>query len=99
MSIQLAPGPDEYGSQGRGSGRAGGSGSSRPMSYYGGSGGSQRGSTSRQRSKSVADVRQFNREGRPILHFGKFPSSYHLQIANPSKLEQCTCTKQPSPKN
>ena len=32
-------------------------------------------SASRQRSKSVADVRQFNREGRPILHFGKFSHS------------------------
>jgi hypothetical protein len=70
MSMQLAPGPnDGYGSQGRGSGRAGGSGSARPVSYYGG--GSQQGSASKQKSKSVADVRQFNREGRPILQFGK----------------------------
>jgi hypothetical protein len=69
MSIQLAPGPDEgYGSKGRASSRAG---NARPMSYYGGG---QDGSVgaSRQRSKSVADARQFNREGRPILHFGKF---------------------------
>jgi len=99
MSIQLAPGPNEYGSQGRGSGRAGGSGSSRPVSYYGGGGGSQQGPVTRQRSKSVADVRQFNREGRPILHFGKFPPSYKLQFANSLKLAQCICTKQPSPKN
>lgn len=72
MAIQLAPSPsDGYGgSQGRGSSRAG---SSRTMSYYGGQG-SQNGSASRTRSKSVADVRQYNREGRPILHFGK---SFH----------------------
>lgn len=71
MSMQLAPGPEEgYGSQkGRNGGRPGTSGNARPMSYY--SGGGQQGSgASRQRSKSVADVRQFNREGRPILNFG-----------------------------
>ena len=68
MSIQLAPGPDEgYGSKGRASSRAG---NARPMSYYGGGQDGSIGS-SRQRSKSVADVRQYNREGRPILHFGK----------------------------
>lgn len=68
MAMQLAPGPnDGYGSQGRGGSRSGSS--ARPVSYYGG--GSQQGSASRQRSKSVADVRQFNREGRPILHFCK----------------------------
>lgn len=72
MQMQLAPGPDEWaGSQsGRGS-RAGGSASSRAMSYYGGSQGDQQ-LAARQRSKSVADVRQYNREGRPILHFGKY---------------------------
>jgi hypothetical protein len=70
--MQLAPGPEEgYGSQGRSSGRSGGSGSSRPMSYYGGQSGQQGSASSRQRSKSVADIRQFNRDGRPILHFGK----------------------------
>jgi hypothetical protein len=71
-AMQLAPGPEEgYGSQGRASGRSGGSGSSRPMSYYGGQSGQQGSTSSRQRSKSVADIRQFNRDGRPILHFGK----------------------------
>ncbi|TVY33034.1 Septation protein [Lachnellula subtilissima] len=84
MSIQLAPGQIEgYGSQGRGSGRSGGSGSARPLSYYGG-GGSQVGSASRQRSKSVADVRQFNREGRPILHFAR--AMYMYQAAIPEEL-------------
>jgi hypothetical protein len=67
MAIQLAPAPDDgYGSQkGRGGSRAG---KARPVSYYAGQQGQV---ASRQRSKSVADVRQFNREGRPILHFGK----------------------------
>ncbi|PBP25434.1 contractile ring protein Imp2 [Diplocarpon rosae] len=78
MQMQLAPAPDDgYGSQHgsqRGS-RSGGSANSRTMSYYGGSQGGQQ-LTSRQRSKSVADVRQFNREGRPILHFGKL---FHLE--------------------
>jgi hypothetical protein len=69
MSMQLAQGPNEgYGSKGRASSRAG---NGRPMSHYDGQDGS---GASRQRSKSVADVRQFNREGRPILNFGKFPS-------------------------
>jgi hypothetical protein len=71
MAVQLAPAPsDGYGSQGRGGSRAG---SARTMSYYGGSQGQggQNSQVSRQRSKSVADVRQYNREGRPILHFGK----------------------------
>jgi hypothetical protein len=73
MSMQLAPSPEDgYGSQkGRGGGRAGGN--ARPISYYGGQGGQQGGGASRQRSKSVADVRQFTRDGRPILHFGTFP--------------------------
>jgi hypothetical protein len=71
MAVQLAPAPsDGYGSQGRGGSRAG---TARTMSYYGGSQGQggQNSQVSRQRSKSVADVRQYNREGRPILHFGK----------------------------
>lgn len=72
MSIQLAPGPeDDYGSQkGRSGGRPGTSNNSRAMSYYNGQGNQLGSHGSRQRSKSVADVRQFNREGRPILNFG-----------------------------
>lgn len=57
MAVQLAPtGEDGYGSQrGRGS---------QAMGLYEGG--------SRQRSKSVADPsRQYTRDGRPILHFGK----------------------------
>ncbi|PQE06482.1 cell division control protein [Rutstroemia sp. NJR-2017a WRK4] len=69
MAMQLAPAPDDaYGSQGRSSGRSGAG--SRAMSYYGG--GNDQQLTARTRSKSVADVRQFNREGRPILHFGMY---------------------------
>ncbi|KAH7323713.1 putative septation protein imp2 [Rhexocercosporidium sp. MPI-PUGE-AT-0058] len=86
MQMQLAPAPEEgYGSQ-RGS-RSGGSANSRTMSYYGGSqAGSQGGQqlASRQRSKSVADVRQFNREGRPILHFAR--AMYMYQAAIPEEL-------------
>lgn len=73
MSMQLASADDGYGSQrSRGSGRPGtsGGGSTRPMSSYGGQGAQQR-PQERQRSKSVADGRQFNKDGRPILHFGK----------------------------
>jgi hypothetical protein len=67
MAMQLAPAPDDgYGSQ---KGRGSRASNARPISYYGG--GQQVATASRQRSKSVADVRQFNREGRPILHFGK----------------------------
>lgn len=82
MSMQLAPGnEDGYGSQkGRSGGRPGTSGNSRPMSYYGGQGGQQGSGGSRQRSKSVADVRQFNREGRPILNFGSY---FHYPMATP----------------
>jgi hypothetical protein len=74
MSIQLAPGPDDgYGGsqRGRGGGRAGTVGNSRPVSIYGGYGDQQLSQGAlRQRSKSVSDGRQFNRDGRPILHFG-----------------------------
>ena len=76
LSMQLAPSPDNgYGSQNGRGGRSDGSGNARPMSYYGAQSGQV---AARQRSKSVADVRQFNREGRPILHFGKlFISCVH----------------------
>ena len=73
MAIQLAPvGDDGYGSQkGRASSRAGSRAGSqaggRPASYYG----NQQVAAPRQRSKSVAEARQYNREGRPIMHFGK----------------------------
>jgi hypothetical protein len=99
MSMQLAPAPDEgYGSKGRAGSRAG---NARPVSYYTGQDGI--GGASRQRSKSVADVRQFNREGRPILHFGKFSALFvcahvltasssctvHVSGGNPRGAELC----------
>lgn len=84
MSLQLAPaGDDGYGSQ---QGRHGGqrprtSGTNRPVSYYGGQSGHQQQIAQvnpHQRSKSVADNRQFNRDGRPILHFGMFAFKWFL---------------------
>lgn len=65
MAVQLAPGGDDpYGSQrSRGSARS----DSRAMGLY-------EGGSSRPRSKSVADpARQYSRDGRPILHFGRIP--------------------------
>lgn len=62
MAVQLAPVSDDgHGSyRGRGTGRP----DSRAMGLYNGD--------SRQRSKSVADPsRQYTRDGRPILHYGK----------------------------
>jgi hypothetical protein len=79
MSVQLAPAHDDgYGSQrsrnGGGSVRPGTSGGQRAKSFYGGYGEPQQSQVApreRERSKSVMDGRQFNRDGRPILHFGK----------------------------
>jgi hypothetical protein len=89
MSLQLAPVPDdEYGSQrGRNGGGRPTTSGNRAMSYYGGQSGQQQQQQQlaqvnpRQRSKSVADGRQFNRDGRPILHFGKISSGRSLFIS------------------
>lgn len=75
---------------------------SRPMSYYG-DGGSQR-SRSRSRAMAVADPgRQFSRDGRPILHFGKraSPSYFHILKLTDRvpQLEPCTVIPPRSPKN
>ena len=79
MALQLAPGPggqqdDIYGGSQRGRGTTEGR---RPASYYGGAGAATAGgggqgarSDARIRSKSVADGRQFTRDGKPIMHFG-----------------------------
>lgn len=87
MAMQLASSPeDRYGSQ---SSRRSGTGSiGRPMSSYYGSQVGQVGSA-RQRSKSVADVRQFTRDGRPILHFGRssFIPKLHYML---TFLSSCT---------
>lgn len=75
MAIQLAAGPEEnYGSQRGRHGRSNTSSGSRAMSFYEGSGAMQ--PAPRQRSKSIVDPsRQYTRDGRPILHFGKLPSA------------------------
>ena len=84
MALQLAPGgiPQDAGSyDGSQRGRNGGAGLTRPISYYGGPHSEvsrvdpSTAAGSRIRSKSVADGRQFTREGRPILHFGESFSS------------------------
>lgn len=104
MAVQLAPVNDDgYGSQrGRYGARPGTSSSSRAVGLYEGPGAAQAGS--RQRSKSVADPsRQYTRDGRPVLHFGKayFPSLntvslFLKRLANLESLqhELCTCTRQ-----
>lgn len=80
MALQLAPGPGSE--RGEGSvygGSVRGGGSQRPQSsYYGGGGGASDLSHSpsqlstRVRSKSVAEPRQYTRDGRMILHYCKF---------------------------
>ncbi len=82
MSLQLAPAPqDQYGSRGSRHGGRPTTGQGKPMSSYGGNSGASGRPASQQqvaipgrtRSKSLVDGRQFNREGRPIMHFGKSP--------------------------
>jgi hypothetical protein len=70
MALQLSDGGSMVSHRG-----IGGSGS-RPTTYYGGQphgseGGRRDDVAVRTRSKSVADGRQYTRDGRPILHFGK----------------------------
>lgn len=84
MSLQLAPAPEDSYNSRRG-GRPTTSQSNRPMSSYYGSSNDRPSSQQavaipRQRSKSVADGRQFNREGRPILHFARAQYSYTAAI-------------------
>lgn len=70
-------GGSQYGGSRRGSDNnmrpSTGNSNARPLSYYNGQQGGQlqMAPSTRQRSKSVVDGRQFTREGRPILHFGK----------------------------
>ncbi|EFW99343.1 cell division control protein [Grosmannia clavigera kw1407] len=84
MAVQLAPiGPtsadDGYGSQrGRGSRPGTSSSNSRAMGLYEGAG------TLRQRSKSLAENRQYTRDGRPIMHFAR--ALYMYQAAIPEEL-------------
>ena len=91
MSLQLAPAPEDlYGSSRsrHGTGRPTTS-SGRQMSQYGGHSGrpasqQQVAIPTRTRSKSLADGRQFNREGRPIMHFAR--AQYNYTAAIPEEL-------------
>ncbi|KAJ4305511.1 formin-binding protein [Kalmusia sp. IMI 367209] len=89
MALQLAPGPGSergdgsvYGGSVRG--RNGGGGQ-RPQSSYYGSGASDlhhsaSQMSSRVRSKSVAEPRQYTRDGRMILHYSRAMYMYNAQI-------------------
>ncbi|KAI9803029.1 MAG: hypothetical protein M1825_002264 [Sarcosagium campestre] len=85
--LQLSPGPDgsRGGSHERRGRYGGNNNNTRPTSYYGGheqdttsSRGAQQGS--RTRSKSVADGRQFNAEGKQILHYARAMYTYQATI-------------------
>ncbi|CAD6506306.1 BgTH12-07232 [Blumeria graminis f. sp. triticale] len=84
MQMQLAPTSERniVSHPGR-SHRANGSMSPRPTSQYGNRGNQQQ-LTTRQRSKSVADIRQYNSQGRPILHFAR--ALYMYQAVIPEEL-------------
>jgi hypothetical protein len=75
-----SPQPEDAGSEYGGSmrGRGGGGGVARPGTSQSNRGGQMSfyeppGAVGRTRSKSVADGRQFTRDGRPIMHYGEFP--------------------------
>ena len=88
MALQIAPGPGSergdgsvYGGSARGrGGGGGGSGQrpqssyynnpTRPMSGYGNGGESQ--ISNRERSKSLAEPRQYTKDGRMILHYCEY---------------------------
>jgi hypothetical protein len=113
MALQLAPGPGSergdgsvYGGSVRG--RSGGGQQQRPQSsYYSGSGsdlgynaggGSQL--SDRVRSKSVAEPRQYTRDGRMILHYCEYLPLTLLQQSLISRQHaRCTFTTHKSPKN
>ncbi|KAF2191168.1 hypothetical protein K469DRAFT_655838 [Zopfia rhizophila CBS 207.26] len=89
MALQLAPGPGSERGEGSvygGSQRGRGGGGQRPMSsYYGstpdvsyGGGGGQL--SARVRSKSVAEPRQYMKDGRMILHYSRAMYMYQAQI-------------------
>ncbi|KAF1959683.1 hypothetical protein CC80DRAFT_523637 [Byssothecium circinans] len=92
MALQLAPSPRSERGDGSvygGSVRGGGGGGQRPQSsYYGGSGGNDLGHgggissqlSTRARSKSVAEPRQYTRDGRMILHYSRAMYLYNAQI-------------------
>lgn len=80
MAVQLAqPGEEPgYGSQRGRNGRPGTSQGGQ-MAFYDG----RQMSTSRQRSKSLADPgRMYTRDGKPILHLGEYKSRFAIPIQN-----------------
>ncbi|KAF2730809.1 hypothetical protein EJ04DRAFT_499807 [Polyplosphaeria fusca] len=96
MALQIAPGPGSergdgsvYGGSQRGRGGGGGGGGQRPQSSYygstsdvghGGSGGGGSQVSTRVRSKSVAEPRQYTKDGRMILHYSRAMYMYTAQI-------------------
>ncbi|KZF19774.1 hypothetical protein L228DRAFT_263627 [Xylona heveae TC161] len=88
MQLQLAPTPDggQYGDIHRA--RTPQSGATRPMTLYGGSSAEPNYSTAvtdnRSRSRSIAESRQFTRDGRQILYFAR--ALYMYQAAIPEEL-------------
>ncbi|KAI9762119.1 MAG: hypothetical protein M4579_000599 [Chaenotheca gracillima] len=89
MQMQLSSGPDAaYDGSQRTRGRS--STNARPVSYYGGRNGGDfhdqppAQQQNSRRSKSVADGRQFNQDGRPILHHAR--ALYLYQAAIPEEL-------------
>lgn len=69
MQLQLAP---DDSNRGVVSQRARGQSNARPMTYYGGQQAPPSNDTgARNRSRSVANGRQYTKDGRPILEFGK----------------------------
>jgi len=92
MAMQLSEGANDSGQRGRGNGV-------RPQSYYDGQP-PQQAPDSRTRSKSMANDRQYTKEGRPILHFGK--SNTHVEDPTRANMkcqhERCTYTEPPYPR-
>ncbi|BDD56858.1 hypothetical protein MAP00_002276 [Monascus purpureus] len=73
MELQLSNQVDMYGGSFDGYAARGRQSSGRPMSSYYGADGVAQGTRARSRTLAVADPgRQYSRDGRPILHFGKF---------------------------
>ncbi|KAF2280316.1 uncharacterized protein EI97DRAFT_118930 [Westerdykella ornata] len=96
MALQLAPGPGSergegsvYGGSQRGRGNSTQSQHQRPMSSYygggdpgygGGAGGMGGQLSTRVRSRSVAEPRQYTKDGRMILHYSRAMYTYAAQI-------------------
>lgn len=98
MALQLSNGNGPP-RDARGSGALG-----RPVSYYGGQGGSyapQAQQQNRERSKSLAGPAQFTRNGTPVMYHGKstIRDSHGNDLLTEFQLAHCTHTRQPSPRS